>query len=113
MPGFHGSPSNRLAAKLPPMLLQPLVENAIRHGLEPKVDGGTLRVAASAEGRQLVLAVEDSGLGFGAGATSGTGVGLRHVKERLAAVYGAGATAEIGKTAGSGVRITLRLPREE
>ena len=101
------------AARLPPMLLQPLVENAIKHGLEPKMDGGKLRVAASAEGKQLVLVVEDSGLGFGAAATSGTGVGLLHVKERLAAVYGVGATAEIGETAGGGVRITLRLPRQE
>jgi hypothetical protein len=101
------------SAKLPPMLLQPLVENAIKHGLEPKVDGGRLRVAASAEGRQIVLVVEDSGLGFGAASTSGTGVGLQHVNERLAAVYGDAATAEVGETAGGGVRITLRLPRQE
>jgi LytS/YehU family sensor histidine kinase len=57
--------------------------------------------------------VEDSGLGFGAASTSGTGVGLQHVKERLAAVYGDAATAEIGEASGSGVRITLRLPRQE
>lgn len=100
-------------AKLPPMLLQPLVENAIKHGLEPKVEGGKLSVVASTEGRQLVLVVEDSGQGFGAASTSGTGVGLLHVKERLAAVYGDAATAEIGETAGGGVRITLRLPRQE
>ena len=103
------------AAKLPPMLLQPLVENAIKHGLEPKVEGGTLRVEASAEGRQLILVVEDSGLGYGAAATatSGTGVGLLHVKERLAAVYGDAATAEVSEAAGGGVRITLRLPWQE
>jgi len=97
-------------ARVPPMLLQPLVENAIKHGLEPKVDGGTLHVAASAEGKQLILTVEDSGLGFGAAGTDGTGVGLAHVKERLAAVYGAAAAAEVGETAGGGVRITLHLP---
>ena len=106
-------PETLARAKLPPMLLQPLVENAIKHGLEPKMDGGTLRVAACAEGRQLVLVVQDSGLGFGAAATSGTGVGLLHVKERLAAVYGNNATAEIGETAGGGVCITLRLPLQE
>jgi hypothetical protein len=98
------------AAKLPPMLLQPLVENAIKHGLEPKIDGGSLRVAASAVGKQLILVVEDDGLGFGAASASGTGVGLEHVKERLAAVYGEAATAEIGANAGGGVRIALRLP---
>ena len=97
-------------ASLPPMLLQPLVENAIKHGLEPKMHGGTLRIAASAEGGQLVLSVEDNGLGFGAACTPGTGVGLDHVKQRLAAVYGNAATAEVGEAAGGGVRITLRLP---
>ncbi len=100
-------------ARLPPMLLQPLVENAIKHGLEPKVEGGTLRVAASAEGGRLVLLVEDSGLGFGAAATAGTGVGLAHVKERLAAVYGEAATAEVGAAARGGVRVTLQLPLQE
>ncbi len=100
-------------ATLPPMLLQPLVENAIKHGLEPKVEGGRLRVAASAEGKRLVLLVEDSGLGFGNASTSGTGVGLLHVKERLAAVYGDAASAEIGEAAGGGVRIALRLPLQE
>ena len=72
----------------------------------------TLRVAASAEGRQLVLVVEDSGLGLGGASTPGTGVGLLHVKERLAAVYGNAATAEMGETSGGGARVTLRLPWE-
>ena len=105
-------PPELAEARLPPMLLQPLVENAIKHGLEPKVDGGTLRVAASAEGRQLVLLVEDSGPGFGSASTSGTGVGLAHVQERIAAVYGDAATVVIGDSADGGVRITLRLPRQ-
>lgn len=103
-------PDALATAKMPPMLLQPLVENAIKHGLEPKMDGGTLRVAASAEGKQLILTVADSGLGFGAASAPGTGIGLTHVRERLAAVYGNAATAEIGETAGGGVCVTLRLP---
>jgi len=103
-------PETLAAIEVPPMLLQPLVENAIRHGLEPKVEGGRLRVSASGEDRQLVLVVEDSGLGFGAASTSGTGVGLAHVKTRLAAVYGADASAGLGEVDGGGVRITLRLP---
>jgi len=96
--------------KLPPMLLQPLVENAIRHGLEPKVEGGRLRVAASAENKRLVLAVEDNGLGFGAAGTGGTGVGLPHVHDRLAAVYGNAAAATVGEAEGGGARVELRLP---
>ena len=103
-------PDALAGAKLPPMLLQPLVENAIKHGLEPKIDGGKLRVAASADGKQLILAVEDDGLGFGAASTRGTGVGLLHVQERLAAVYGSAATAEITENTRGGVRITLHLP---
>ncbi|MBE0623223.1 MAG: histidine kinase [Burkholderiales bacterium] len=106
-------PPELASARLPPMLLQPLVENAIKHGLEPKLEGGSLRVTASAEGAQLVLLVEDSGLGFGAVSTPGTGLGLRHVKERLAAVYGAAASAEVGENAGAGVRVSLRLPLQQ
>ena len=97
-------------ATLPPMLLQPLAENAVKHGLEPKMDGGSLRVAARDESGQLVLVVEDTGLGLAGGATPGTGVGLAHVRERLAAVYGSTASAEIGDNHGGGARVTLRLP---
>jgi signal transduction histidine kinase len=96
---------------LPPMLLQPLVENAIRHGLEPKVEGGSIRVSARSEGATLVLVVEDSGLGLGQDSGSaGTGLGLGNVRERLAAVYGGKAAMDIGAAPGGGVRVTLRLP---
>ena len=97
---------------LPPMLLQPLVENAIRHGLEPKVEGGKVRVAAREERGDLVLDIEDTGEGFGRGTAGGTGVGLAHVKERLAAVYGGSASMQSGDNPAGGVRITLRLPLE-
>jgi len=100
-------------ATLPPMLLQPLVENAIRHGLEPKLEGGKVRVAASEEAGKLVLVVSDSGLGFGKSSSAGTGVGLAHVKERLAAVYGGAALIETGENPGGGVCITLRLPLQK
>ena len=99
-------------ATLPPMLLQPLAENAVKHGLEPKMEGGRLRIAAREESGRLVLEVEDSGLGLTGAATAGTGVGLAHVKERLAAVYGGAASAEIGEQSAGGVRVTLRLPLE-
>ena len=59
------------------MLLQPLVENALKHGLEPKVEGGEVRVSAREEGDRLVLEVADTGLGSANGATGGTGVGPR------------------------------------
>ncbi len=99
-------------ARLPPMLLQPLVENTIRHGLEPKVEGGKVSVTAREEGKRLVLVVQDSGSGLGKGSAGGTGVGLTHAKERLAAVYADAASMEIADSPG-GVRITLRLPLEK
>jgi len=105
-------PAELAAAKLPPMLLQPLVENAIKHGLEPKLDGGSLRVAAGTDGARLLLTVEDNGLGFGGAATAGTGVGLLHVKQRLAASYSGAAGVDVRENPGGGVRITLQLPLE-
>jgi sensor histidine kinase YesM len=103
-------PADLEDVKIPPMLLQPLVENAIRHGLEPKVEGGTVRVSAGKDGNTLVLRIEDTGQGFGTSSAAGTGVGLAHVKERLAAVYGGGASMKTEENPGGGVRITLHLP---
>jgi signal transduction histidine kinase len=100
---------------LPPMLLQPLVENAIRHGLEPKLEGGRVRVQASEASGRLLLCVEDDGLGLPAAethATAGTGLGVRHVRERLAALYGREGGLEVDALPAGGVRVTLRLPRE-
>ena len=75
------------ALPLAPMLVQPLVENAIQHGLEPKVEGGTIRVAAAQRDGELEVTVEDDGIGFGA-TTRGGGVGLANLRARLAAQYG-------------------------
>lgn len=96
--------------QVPPMLLQPLVENAVKHGIEPKVEGGEVSVVARREGGRVALQVTDSGLGFGAAATSGTKVGLAHLRERLAAIYGAGWSLDIAENAQSGVSVTLSLP---
>ena len=105
-------PPDLAGARLPPMLLQPLVENAIRHGLEPKIEGGMVRVAAREERGQLVLVVEDNGLGLGPSENPGTGLGLAHVTQRLAAVYGDAASMSTDGTDG-GLRVTLRLPLEK
>ena len=77
---------------LPTLLLQPLVENAIRHGLEPKIEGGSITVSARREGDNIVLDVLDSGVGL----TGGTGFGLTQVRERLQAAYGNLATIYLG-----------------
>lgn len=78
--------------EVPPLLLQPLVENAIRHGIEPEVGGGRIDVGAERRDGRLVLTVQDSGIGIAAPGAPGGGDGLRLVRERLAARYGASAS---------------------
>jgi hypothetical protein len=96
---------------VPPLLLQPLVENAIQHGLEPAIAGGTLRVAAHGLGGQLQLVVEDDGVGLGAApASQGTGFGTQQVRDRIANQYGPAARLDLQAIAPHGCRATLTLP---
>ena len=98
------------SASLPPMLLQPIVENAIKHGLEPKVEGGRVRVAARRSGETMVLTVADNGLGFSDHAdSSGAGVGLANLRERLAVLYDGQATLTVADAA-PGTVITIQVP---
>ncbi len=95
---------------LPPMLLQPLVENAVKHGLEPKVEGGTVRVAAETRDSHMRLTVQDDGLGFSEFADArGEGVGLANLRERLAVLYDGAASLTVAD-AGPGTLITLTIP---
>jgi LytS/YehU family sensor histidine kinase len=97
----------------PTLLLQPLVENAIKHGLEPHVQGGRIEVAAAREGGQLVLQVRDTGAGLASGvATSRAGFGLEQVRERLAALYGSAYSLTLAPApdAQGGTLVTLSLP---
>jgi LytS/YehU family sensor histidine kinase len=98
---------------VPPLLLQPLIENAIKHGLEPKVEGGRIEVAARTEGENLVLTVRDSGVGLAQGAsTGGTRFGLAQVRERLATLYPqrARVTLEPAADAEGGTVARIELP---
>jgi hypothetical protein len=95
--------------RIPPMLLQPLVENAVKHGLEPKIDGGRVEVSARKIDGSLVVQVADTGLGLGNSSTRGTGVGLSHVRERVAATYGAKGSVKI-ENRSDGVTATVTLP---
>ena len=96
---------------VPPLLLQPLVENSIKHGLEPKIDGGRIELRAQREGEVLVLTVRDSGVGLAAtaGTHSESQFGLEQVRQRLAALYGhrARLTLEARPEGGTESRITL------
>ena len=93
---------------IPPMLLQPVVENAIRHGLEAKVEGGRVDFRARRESAGVCIEVRDTGVGFGATTTGG--VGLTNLRDRLRGLYGPAATLSIGENHPSGTIVTLRLP---
>ncbi len=97
---------------VPPLLLQPLVENCIKHGLEPAVAGGRIEVSAAREGDTLVLRVRDTGVGLTGEPGDGTRFGLVQVRERLATLYGARACLDLAAVADpeGGTLATLRLP---
>jgi len=102
VPDFLGS------APFPPMMLQTLIENSIKHGLEPKIAGGTITVRARVEGATLHVDVVDDGAGFDPHA--GSGVGLANIRERLALLYGKDAELVIETPPGGGACVSIRLP---
>jgi hypothetical protein len=104
------------SALLPPLLLQPLVENAVVHGLEPSVNGGTVRLLARVQGGQLRVEVHDDGLGLhtprrAGGRSTGNGLALKNLRDRLQTRYGAGATLQ-AEAAHPGTRACITLPLE-
>ena len=103
-------PDGLLSAEFPPMMIQTLVENAIKHGLEPKPEGGHLCVAAEIVHGKLQMTVSDTGLGFGKAATAGTGVGLANIRERLQMLYGARASLTVAENQPSGTVVTVTVP---
>ena len=107
---------------VPTLVLQPLVENAIRHGIEPADRPGTVRVGASRREGVLVLTVEDDGVGLGgpkpdvrtseAWGGAGTGIGLANLRERLGALYGARQSLQLTPRAGGGVVVRVEIPQD-
>ncbi len=95
---------------VPALLLQPLVENSIQHGLEPKVEGGRITVSARREGGQLVLEVADTGVGPGGEPSGGKGFGMTQVRERLATLHGAAASIDFRAAPQGGACTIIRLP---
>ena len=100
------------SADFPPMMLQSLVENAIKHGLEPKAEGGSLAVTAEIFDGNLHVTVADTGLGFSAGgaSTSGGGIGLSNIRERLQLLYAGRARIEIAANVPTGTRVSIIVP---
>ncbi|MBN2345501.1 MAG: histidine kinase [Candidatus Aminicenantes bacterium] len=94
---------------LPSLLLQPLVENAVLHGIAPKIGGGTIAVSMEPAGERLRIQVRDDGMGF-AGRRSGSGFGLASIEQRLKIIYPENHDFFIGAEAGGGTMVRLELP---
>ncbi|QBE67091.1 sensor histidine kinase [Pseudoduganella lutea] len=103
-------PDGLRSAAFPPMMLQSMVENAIKHGLEGKPEGGTLKVRADVAHSKLRVIVADDGLGFGAKPSDGTGLGLMTIRERLKLLHGDGGQLRIEPNQPSGVIATIEVP---
>ncbi len=95
---------------VPALLLQPLVENAIRHGLEPSGQPGQLRITGSRDGEWLKLSVEDNGVGMKPAGKGRKGVGLANVQERLATLHGTAYEFELKERSQGGVAVNIKLP---
>ena len=111
---------------VPSMLLQPLIENSIKHGLEPRISGGTITLRSRIADDRLLLEIEDDGVGIEPGGPTtapdsgivreGSGIGMRNVRERIQVLYGDEAHVDIISRPGRGTRVSLRMPlatREE
>ncbi|MGH9748563.1 MAG: sensor histidine kinase, partial [Candidatus Polarisedimenticolia bacterium] len=96
-----------LSILVPPLMLQPLVENAVRHGIADRPEGGNIHLRARVDGDRLTLQVSDDGRGDAK--TGSAGVGLGSVRRRLAALYGNRATLSIDSTA-PGFTVCIELP---
>ena len=107
-----------LEIPVPSMLLQPLVENSIKHGLEPRIAGGIVTLRSRLENERLIIEVEDDGVGIApgrahsSGVLQGTGIGMKNVRERLEVLYGEAAVFEVMSRPGRGTKVTLAFPTQ-
>ena len=102
------------ALAIAPMLLQPVIENAVAHGLEPKVDGGEIMIRATASDAGICIEISDTGIGLtDAPAKPGGGVGLSNLRARLRSIYGAGAQVQLLENQPGGITVRLLLPIRE
>jgi sensor histidine kinase YesM len=100
--------SELLGVEVPSMLLQPIVENAVKHGIEPRVRGGAVRVEVKREGDRLLFVVSDDGVGFVANTKDNVGLGV--VRERLAVQFGDAANLRVERTPENWTRVSIQIP---
>jgi LytS/YehU family sensor histidine kinase len=105
-------PDGLRSAAFPPMMLQSMVENAIKHGLECKPEGGTLKIVAEVAHSKLRVTVADDGVGFGVCKSDGTGLGLTNIRERLKLLHGDAGQLHIATNSPGGVIATIEVPYE-
>lgn len=105
------APSELLTRQVPTMLLQPIVENAVKHGIEPRVKGGNVKVTVRREDDNLVFSVADDGVGFVANTVENIGLGA--VRERLDVQFGTGATLSTERTTDNWTLVVIRIPMPE
>jgi sensor histidine kinase YesM len=103
-------PDRMTSVPFPPVLVQPLVENAVKHGLEPQIDGGAISIRVDAGSESLRLVVADTGCGLAEDA--GTGIGLANVRERLEALYNGKGRLTLEENRPSGLKVTMVIPYE-
>ncbi len=106
-----------LEVLVPSILLQPLVENSIKHGLEPRIHGGTVTLRSRLEGNRALIEVADDGVGMGSRPSSalrrsGAGIGLQNVRERLEVLYGKQARFDVESKPGRGTLVSIEIPAE-
>jgi len=106
-------PDTLRGAAFPPMMLQSMVENAIKHGLECKPEGGSLKIVAEVAGNKLRVIVSDDGVGFGVFPSDGTGLGLPTIRERLKLLHGDQGRLHISANQPSGVIATIEVPYQQ
>jgi two-component system LytT family sensor kinase len=102
---------------VPSILLQPLIENSIKHGLEPRIHGGTVTLRSRLEGDRVRIEVADDGVGMGnrpptALGRDGAGIGMKNVRERLEVLYGAQAQFSVVSNPGRGTLVSIELPAQ-
>jgi sensor histidine kinase YesM len=99
--------------RLPALLIQPLVENAIVHGIESREAGGEVKISLFQDETDLVICVTDNGDGLGSGPAPGQGIGISNVKERLRILYGPDVRLELADSLPHGLTVTIRIPLRE